>query len=70
MLLSASAAVESIAVNSDLENIRKIKKDACINNMWNKKERLRERFGAKRFQVDLRFFVAYTLDPVKTFNNI
>ena len=41
MLLSASAAVESIAVNSDLENIRKIKKDACINNMWNKRERLK-----------------------------
>ena len=38
MLLSVSAAVESIAVNSDLENI---KKGALINKMWHKGELLK-----------------------------
>lgn len=41
MLLSVSAAVESIAVNSDLKNIinKKLHKQRWINKMWHKGER-------------------------------
>ena len=49
MLLSVSAAVESIAVNSGLQSIKKKEKIARVNKMWQreKDQRLRERIGAK-----------------------